>query len=216
MLAGVGAGLVVARGHRKLALLSGLMLVPFALSCPIHVPRYWNPVRLGSIFRTGIEDLLAAFVTGALIWLLASPALRRRVVFRPQLRSAATRYLLASAAGCFFVFLLALAPWQLDFALFGASIALGALLLVRQPFLWRASLLGAVGFTVVYMAAVHLAVELWPISAFGWGYHNLCGIVIHGVPLEETAWSLAMGFMWPPFAGYVLGAGAAEPAGQVG
>jgi hypothetical protein len=25
-----------------------------------------------------------------------------------------------------------------------------------------------------------------------------------------------MGFMWPPFAGYVLGAGAAEPAGQVG
>lgn len=205
------AGLLLASGHRRLALLSGLLSAPFAMASVFFVPHYWSPVRLAD-FPAGPEDFIFSFATGGMAWLLAVWPNRRRVTAELSPGRFLGRYLGWTAAGVS----LSAVCWYSGFGPMGAAMAgfavVGTSLLVRRRDLWPLPVAGGAGFSLFYAVFITAAVLAWPDLGMHWNAENLWGPRILAIPLEEIVWAAGFGTVWPLFMGHVFDARLA-PAG---
>jgi hypothetical protein len=196
-------GMALGAGQRRLALLSGLLSVPFAMASVFFVPEYWSPVRLAD-FPAGPEDFIFSFATGGTAWLLAIWPLRARFTAGLTPSRFLGRYLICTVLGvtlsgvCW--------AWGMSAivaAVVGISALWGALIWHRRE-LWPLSATGTIGFTLFYTAFVIVVSVVWPDLRMHWNADNLWGPRILMVPLEEIVWAVGYGAVWPLFMAYVF------------
>lgn len=198
-------GLVVTSRHRRLALLSGLLSAPFAMTSVFFVPYYWSPVRLAN-FSAGPEDFIFSFACGGIAWLLAIWPYRRRITVSLSWERFLGRYLVWTGVGMS----LSAVCWYSGFgpmeAVLTSFTTTGIVLLVRRFDLWLLSVTGGTRFVLFYSLSVTVAVLVWPDLGTYWNPKNLWGPRILAVPLEEIVWAAGFGTVWPLWMGHVFDA----------
>jgi hypothetical protein len=177
--------------------------MPFALTEPLFVPRYWNPPSLfGLAQRTGfdVESLIFCFGIGGVCAVLYNIVTARdlRSMGMGERHARRHRYhrvaLLVPVAA--FPALSPL-PWN---PIYPAIVVLGlggAATVACRPDLARTTLLGGLLFLGYYALFMFLLVWLEPgYIARVWNLPALTGVVIGGVPLEELLFGFAFGTYW--------------------
>jgi hypothetical protein len=105
---------------------------------------------------------------------------------------------------------LAVAIWQAGMPMYFASLLamiFGWLCVTwRFPRLRWLGLVGGPAFGLLYLALLRLSFELAPAFHLQWNWETLSGLVWAGVPVEELAWAITYGAVWPAFMAYVLDA----------
>lgn len=194
----------LARGQRRLVILSGLMNLLAAPFCLFLQGSYWSPKRVGG-FLLGLEDVLFSFFVAALAWLLAAWPFRHRLHLSHQgSGSPWRRYALVSAPTVGFYLLLVWVRVDPMSALIITLLVAGGALLILRRDLWPFSLTGFLIFPPVYLLLVKLCYWIWPESVCQWNLQSFWGQIIGGLPLGELVWALAYGPSWPLYVGYVF------------
>lgn len=189
--------------RRHLAVLSGLLSSPYALLSVFFVPEYWAPVRTTRLAASP-EDFIFSFATGGIVWLLASWPLRRRFTHRLDWARFLGRYLECVVPGVTIGWLCFVSGLGVMASAIVGIAAVWGVLLWRCGGLWPLSAAGAFGFALFYAVLMVAAVVVWPDLHLHWNAANLWGPRLLGVPVEEIAWALAYGAVWPLFMAYVL------------
>ena len=201
----LGALALTLRRLRSMALLSGMLAAPFALTSPLFVPSYWSPARVAGTL-TGIEDVVFSFAAGGLAWLASVWLFRHRVEFQLRPKRMWWQYAAGTACGL----AVGHSSWRLGASHMAASaIACGALtavILWRRRELWRLAVAGALAYALVYVVVLKLWYVLVPSFGTQWNAGALWGPTVFGVPLDEVVWAVAFGLAWPAFAAYLLDA----------
>ncbi|MCU0290549.1 MAG: hypothetical protein MUF10_00950 [Thermoanaerobaculaceae bacterium] len=200
----LAVGILICPEHRRAALRSALLAAPFGLISMGWVPGYWQPVRLASWLRTGPEDVLSAFATGGLIWLLGfatSPACMARATWRGGWFLRGNLVLGVGLGGGLLGLVVGLSPL--------AATALGTALVLavfgrRRPFLLGPALRAALALAVVHGAILWAILGVWPGFLAQWHPSGLAGIRPAGVPLSELIWAALTGLGWVVFIGTAL------------
>jgi len=198
------AGLVTLRVQWRAAVASGALFVPFAFASLAYVPDYWQPVRLFDVLRTGPEDVLLSFGTGVLVWLIAFGPLGRRIDVGCSRRQFLRRYVGVSVAGVGLANAIGLGGLSVAHGGLVSITVVGLFLLARRGDLWVCAIRGGLGFAAIYQVLLTFVFWCWPHLLGQWNLARLSGILVAGVPLEETAWSLTTGFTWTLFMGHAL------------
>lgn len=199
------AGFALFKEQRKPMLLSGLFSAPFGFASLMFVPDYWNPERV-LVFGAGIEDLVFSFSNGGIVWLLGIGPFRRKVAVDLEARRVLRGYVYVCLAGT----VATAVSWRMGLPPMGATLAsvfaLGlALLLLRIEHL-PIFLSGMVGFALLYGAWISVLALIWPHFLGHWNHENLSGFSLaFGVPIEELAWAIGFGGVWPLFMTFVFG-----------
>ncbi len=187
----------------RLPLLAGLLSAPSALASIIFVPEYWQPVRVAS-FLTGPEDVVFSFASGGIAWLVAFPP--RRIQQRSRTpRDVAARWLAHMLRGAAVTLGLRLCGLPVMPATLAAMALVGAGILRGRPELARVALRGGLAFGLVYGLGFRVFLALAPSFASQWTHANLSGLAVVGLPLEELAWALGFGSVWPLIVADALG-----------
>lgn len=189
--------------RRKVMIWSSALTMPFGLTEPLFVPRYWNPPSLFDLAqRTGfdIESLIFCFGlggVGAVLYnivtrqdLQSIPAEERR---HPQHRH--HRVLLAVPVVAFPV--LCLLPWNPIYAAI-AAMGMGSVATIAcRNDLKLKTLVGGALFAVYY--AVFVLLLEWTAPGYiarVWNLPALSGLALAGIPLEELVFGFAFGAYW--------------------
>ncbi len=197
------AALAVSGAHRRPMLLSGLLSAPYGFASIAFVPDYWQPVRIAE-FGAGPEDLVFSFSNGCLVWFCAVRFTRSRFSMRLHPIRLIARFLACTLAGIAVAVPLWLVGCKPMIAVLCAMPLLGvALLLMRRSYV-SIALAGAVGFTALYTVVFVGILQLWPRFIDQWTTEQLCGLSLLGVPVEEIAWSLGFGAVWPLMMAYAF------------
>jgi hypothetical protein len=199
------SGVIACPKQRVGMLLSACLGAPLALFAFFFVPDYWNPIRVVP-FRMGPEDVIFSFSNGGTVWLLAVWLVRDRIKL-----GAKPTVVLERLVSCALPCLLLCLALRLSGATIMTSVLftmslLGVFLAWRRRDLLRISLAGAVGFVAFYFLFVNLVLTIWPECLRQWNAANLSGRRLFRVPLEEVAWAVGYGFVWPLLTAYVLDA----------
>lgn len=184
------------RGQRKVILLSGCLSAPLGFLSVFFVPYYWEPVRIVE-FGAGIEDLIFSFSGGGIVWFCASFPFRNKLTMRINIRKLLTVYLATNVMGITLGYLLnwvGMSP--MDITYFGFAAFLGGFLLLRHQ-LWPLSFAGAISYAVFYIIFCFVAFSLEPEFLLQWNLDALSGCFFLGIPIEEIAWALGFGGVWP-------------------
>ena len=233
-LAGLSAAWIW-REQRGTILLSGTLLTPCAILEEWFEPDYWHPRHVFTLLqgaKTGPEDVLFCWGCGSLIWAMAAGLERRRQRGRPSSRSHAPllasarhradlpiwgrRYLISSAvvaattAGC------RLAGLDIMSAVLIGFGGPGAALLCARRDLAGFALSGASSFGLLHVAAVAIALGLWPECAEDWTLARPWGLRPLGVPCGEWVWALGIGAIWPAAVAFWLSGEKASSASNSG
>jgi len=188
--------LALCRGQWRPMLLSGLLAVPYTLGGAEITPAYWRPVRV-AFFLTSPEDIMFAFAGGVLVWPIAGWPMRRRLVFRFRLSSLALAYLPFGLLAVALYLPCKLLGLPVMAAVMIPAGALWLLLVGLRPRLWPVALAGGICFPLLHLAVAFAVFRMWPHFLRQFNLANLSGILVLGVPLEELAWALAFGAVWP-------------------
>ncbi len=190
--------------HRASMRWASLYTMPFGLTEPLFVPRYWNPPSLFDVAqRTGfdVESLIFTFGVGGVAAVLY-PALthaRAPIVVSPDERAwQRHRFHRLALAAPFVTF-----PVLYAFAwnpIYPGALALligAAAAIACRPDLKSKTWIGGALF-VAYYAVFLLGLE---VTAPGyiervWNLPALSGIRPLGMPLEELLWAFAFGMYW--------------------
>lgn len=198
LLAVLLVALAVAPAERRRILTSGLLSLPFGLWSAAHVPDYWSPKFLARFRLAGLEDLLYAFLAGALAWWLATALSQRRMAAHANFFHAAWRYALFSGVGTAVCLPLWLGGVDVMTAVLIGLATMGALLAMALPSdERRLAATGSVGFCLLYGVVLKTTTLLWPQFLDQWHAPNLSGVKVLAMPVEELAWALAFGAVWP-------------------
>jgi len=184
--------------QRRMALLSGALQAPLGFLSVFFVPGYWVPNRL-TVFGAGVEDLLFSFASGGLVWLLATVPLGRGGDGTLEPRRIFGRYaafaLPSIGAGALL--------WWLGFGAMNATFVVGSaatlVLAWRHRRALHLSLVGALGFGILYGTILKGSYWLWPEFPAQWTAAGSWGIEVWELPLEEIAWAAGGGAAWPLF-----------------
>ena len=203
---------ILAFPHRRAqALCSGLLAAPFALASVIFVPEYWQPVRIAS-FLAGPEDVIFSFANGVIVWPAAVWLMRDRIAYRIEPARAVRRYLAFSAGGVIVAAGLYFVGLGVMPATVAASVLVGAVLLARYRAMWPVTISGGLIFATAYTAMALATMAIWPHFASQWSHDNLTGIALFNLPIEEVAWALSFGAVWPMGMIYVFDGRLVDPA----
>jgi hypothetical protein len=185
--------------------------MPFGLTEPIFVPKYWNPPSLFDLAaRTGfdIESLIFSFAIGgiAAVFYEAIFKVRRRKMTESEMRS--RRHMFHRLAIISPV--IAFVPLYIFTGLnpiYSTSVAMavgGVSSLLCRPDLKRKIIIGGVLFVGLYFV-FFLSINLvFPTFINSWNLSALTGILIVGVPLEELMFAFTFGMMWSSIYEHVL------------
>lgn len=191
------------RRYRTVMLRTSLATMPFGLTEPLFVPRYWNPPSLFDLAqRTGfdIESLIFCFAIGGVGVVLYDALTNRMLVPVGRAERECRRHrfhraaLLAPVAT--FPILLQL-PWNPIYPAIAAMGLGGLATALCRPDLARKSVIGGALFLVYY--AVFMLLLAWSSPGYiehVWNLAALSGIRIAGVPLEELLFGFAFGTYW--------------------
>ena len=207
--------LLVGKRYRAEIRWGSLISAPMALTSLLFIPQYWTPPSLFDLdtrFRVGIEDVLWAAEVGGIASVIAEMLLRERLA---TARSARRERHYAPFAVIVVVFL-ALEFWHPGKTIYNTMVAfaIGALVIAYlRSDLVPSMLVGAMSFTVLYLALFLIFLALYP--EFVKRYYNvpnLLGIYVLGVPIEELLFAGTGGAVWSVAYEYVQGY-RLEPAG---
>lgn len=204
---GFALSLILFPKHSRLAFTCALMTTPFAFTSMLAVPDYWDPPKLGTLLETGIEDVLTTIASCGISlviafkiipshWIASSSWLKREVI---------TRYLAISFLGLG-IGLIAIHIFNLPISIAGIStnIIMAAGLLLIRPFLWPASISGALVFSVFYTLSLVTIYWLSPEFIQTWNEKALMGYAPLGIPCEEFLWAFTTGAVVPVYFGFIL------------
>jgi hypothetical protein len=172
--------------------------------CALLEGDYWRPVRLGG-WRLGLEDAIAAFVVGAVVWGVAIWPLRRRIRLQAGTFDILRRlrrpllYLIL-----FFILELFGLSWMTSFL--ATLLLMTVIELAQRPFMWPLALCGALMFVPLYFLYVTLILAIWPEALFQWNPAPPWGTRLLGIPAGELAWSLLFGAALPLIGASILDA----------
>lgn len=200
----LAVGILICPEHRRAALRSALLAAPFGLISMGWVPGYWQPVRLASWLRTGPEDVLSAFATGGLIWLLGfatAPGWRVQPAWPDGWFLRGNLVLGVGLGGGLVGLVAGLSPL--------AATALGTALVLavfgrRRPFLLGPAVRAALALAVVHGAILWAILGVWPGFLDQWHPSGLAGARLAGVPISEVVWAALTGLGWVVFTGTAL------------
>jgi hypothetical protein len=182
---------------------ASLFTMPFGLSEPLFVPKYWNPPSLFSLAqRMGfdIESLIFTFAIGGAAAVLY-PILTGRGTQSMAVRERHQplhRHHYKALASPFIAFpILYLFPWNPIYPGISAM-AIGAVATVLcRPDLKTKTWIGGLLFLAYYVVFL-LGLE-WSAPGYierVWNLPALSGVLLFGMPLEELAWAIAFGMYW--------------------
>ena len=189
---------------RKEMLLASLFTMPFGLTEPLFVPKYWNPNTLFNLAKTtgfDIESLIFSFVIGGIGAVLYEMFFRIKHIKMSKHEMHMARhkihyFALSSPAIIFLIlfFLTELNPIYLAII----SMFLGALAtLYCRPDLKNKIWQGGFLFLVIYFISFFLIILLyqnWVETT--WNLKELSRILILGIPLEELLFAFTFGMLW--------------------
>lgn len=196
--------LVIAGDQRRPMLWSALLSAPYGFLSVIFVPDYWNPVRIAVWGGAGIEDIVFSFANGGIVWFLVTLLLRDRLSLDIKIKRVLRRYLLWTVCGTpLGLFLLFVGSDPMHGVLLVLSVMIIVFLWLRIE-LWPLFLVGAVSFGAIYTVTCIAAFSINPDFLLQWNIKELSGYYFLGVPLEEIAWSIAFGAVWPLLVAYAF------------
>ena len=185
-------------------LLSAVLAIPSALLSVIFIPAYWNP-KLIMPFVPAIEDFLFSIAAGGTVWIAATWPFRSRLVFPDRITFRLRRYVLWWIPGLIlFAITYVMLRLPAMFATLIPMIILTLLICTVQRRLWPLAMAGSIGFGAVYAFGLVLTRLCFPALFTQWTNHNLCGIQVAGIPVEEFLWSAAYGGVWPCLMAHVF------------
>jgi len=182
---------------------ASLFTMPFGLTEPLFVPRYWNPPSLFDLaHRTGfdLESLIFCFGiggVGAVLFDLLTgrrplplpPGERRRPLHRHHYLALATPFVAFPA--------LYFLPWNPIYPGIAAMVLGAIATMLCRPDLVRKTWIGGLLF-LGYYALFFLALE-WSAPGYianVWNLSALSGVLMLGIPLEELLFAFAFGLYW--------------------
>lgn len=189
------------RGQRHPIFLSAVLSVPTASASIYFVPEYWNPVRLLNS-AIGIEDIIFAFSTGGILWVLGVWPFRNRISVRLHIGPILSRFILCTLIAVLTVSILIAIGIGVMTATLLSLVTVGIVLIRFRPDLWLISLTGSICFTLFYAAFTKTVFLIWPEMILQWNSSYLWGIYIIGLPLEEILWGPVYGAVWPLIMAY--------------
>ena len=166
-------------------------------------PGYWNPDSLFDLnSRTGgygIEDGLFMFFIGGIAAVIYEELFRRHIRYRYIRHRPHHAVLIGVIAAA----LVALTGVNLIYAVIAFGLAGALSIWIARRDLIVHSLLGGVSFLVVYICAYLLILLFYPeFVAHHYNLDNISSILLIGLPLEEYAFALTLGFRWSPLYEY--------------
>ena len=189
--------------YRRIMVWSSGATMPFGLTEPLFVPRYWNPPSLFNLAqRTGfdLESLIFCFAIGGVGVVLYD--LVTGTVVRPVERCERTarrhrHHRMALLAPVAIFPLLYVLPWNPIYPAIAAMLLGGVTTVACRPDLTGKTVVGG-GLFAGYYAVFMLLLEG---SAPGyiervWNLPALSGVMIGGIPLEELLFGFAFGTYW--------------------
>ena len=200
------AGLILSSAKQRWPMVvSGLLLMPCSFASIVFVPEYWNPVRIVT-FLTGPEDLLFAFTTGGIVWLLATWSLRNYIDLELQPRLIIRRYLIVFLIGLSVSAMSLLAGFGVMISAIFGILSVGIFILCLRKNLWPIQCIGMISFIIFYLIIIKVGFMVFPEFLQQWTAKNLWGPDVWGVPLDEIAWAAAFGAVWPLIIAYLFDA----------
>ncbi|MCB1217232.1 hypothetical protein KDL44_07555 [bacterium] len=205
MLLLAAVSVLTSRRNGRLLLFAGVLCIPYGLFSFEYIPQYWNP-RLSFHFITSPEDLLFSFAGGVL-------ATRMLLFFQAGTYTVCTdqalvwrRYIIYSLIGIAI-------GYGVRFGVPGTPVmistlagvaATGILLSWKRRRFIAGSMLGSLGFTLIYALLIRLSFWLWPHFSQAWERAEVHSSWVYGVPLFELCWALGFGLVWPLMAIHCL------------
>jgi hypothetical protein len=188
-------------GH--LMTLASVLTMPFGLTEPIFVPRYWNPPSLFDLARrTGfdVESLIFCFALGG-VGVVLYVALMRQALAPIQLadrhahRHRYHRVALLTPVIAFPA--LYLFGWNPIYPAILAMLLGGAATVACRPDLMQNTLAGGALFASYY--ALFMLLLEWSAPGYinqVWNLADLSGLFVMGIPVEELLFGFAFGIYW--------------------
>lgn len=195
-----------AKPQRRAASLAGLLCMPYAFASVAFVPEYWEPRRV-FVLLTGLEDLVFSFAAGCLAWLGAVSVVGGPKGLEVRVTRLLWRYCFWT--GVFFAMFLVVREWldvrPMTALVIGGCTVLALGLAMRRD-LWRLSAAGAAVYGIAYSIVVGVVFRIWPDFPQQWNWHDLTGLTLLAVPIEESAYAVVFGAAWPTFMAHAFGA----------
>jgi hypothetical protein len=177
--------------------------MPFGLTEPLFVPRYWNPPSLFNLAqRTGfdLESLIFCFAiggVGVVLYDLVTGAAVRPVERCERTARRHRHHRMALLAPVAIFPLLYVLPWNPIYPAIAAMLLGGVTTVACRPDLTVKTVAGG-GLFAGYYAVFMLLLEG---SAPGyiervWNLPALSGVMVGGIPLEELLFGFAFGTYW--------------------
>ena len=167
-------------------------------------PGYWEPKTLFNLGKlTGgyaIEDALFMFLTGGIAAALYEEMFGRHL----SNRKAKHRPHVAVATAAVGAIVTTSFKVNLIYALIVFGFVGAAVIWIQRRDLVIHSLVGGLAFLVVYFLSFELFLLIFP-HYIGTYYHlhNISGLLLLGVPLEEIMFAFSFGLMWSPIYEYM-------------
>ncbi len=189
--------------HRKIMLHVSLATMPFGLTEPLFVPKYWNPPTLFDLAqRTGfdLESLIFCFGIGGVGSVLYSILAHRHdiVVGEVEKQQPLHRHHYKALISPVITFLvLYFLPWNPIYPSI-AAMAVGAVATILcRPDLKTKTWIGGLLFLVYYFVFFIALIATAPgYVERVWNLPALSGILLFGIPLEELLFALTFGLYW--------------------
>ncbi|HUZ75796.1 MAG TPA: lycopene cyclase domain-containing protein [Stellaceae bacterium] len=191
------------RRYRKIMIWTSVATMPFGLTEPLFVPRYWNPPSLFDLAqRTGfdIESLMFCFAIGGVGVVLYDIVTSATLVPVGRTERACRRHrfhraaLLAPVAAFPILMLL---PWNPIYPAIIAMALGGVATALCRPDLASKSLIGGALFAAYY--ATFMLLLAWSSPGYierVWNLAALSGFRIGDIPAEELLFGFAFGTYW--------------------
>lgn len=168
------------------------------------VPGYWDPDTLFDLGRiTGgyaIEDALYMFFTGGIAAAVYETFFRKKLGHRHLKHRPHYALVIGAVVGGLF----GLLAVNLIFALIAFGFASAVVIWIQRDDLFPHSLYGGISYLLVYSVCAVVFLQIYPDYIAGYySVHNLSGVLIYGIPIEEFLFALAFGLSWSPIYEYV-------------
>jgi hypothetical protein len=189
--------------YREIMVWASVGTMPFGLTEPLFVPRYWHPPSLFNLaHRTGfdLESLIFCFAIGGvgvvLYDLVTGAALKP--IDRLERMSKRHRHHRAALLAPVVIFpILSLLPWNPIYPVIVAMLAGGAATMACRPDLKFKTMIGGLLFAGYY--ALFMLLLEWSAPGYierVWNLPALSGVMLGGIPLEELLFGFAFGTYW--------------------
>ncbi len=195
------------RGLRKEMILVSLLTMPFGLTEPLFVPKYWNPPSLFDLAANigfDIESLIFSFAIGgigAVLYELIFGARHQKIDNKEMHRKKHKFHLFALiSAPIVFIFLFFLTNLN---PIYSTSIAMfigGISALYCRPDLKKKIWVGGFLFFGLYFLFFLSFNLVYPdFIEKVWNLAAISGILVIGVPIEELIFAFTFGMLWSSY-----------------